>query len=91
MQGGRGGAAGGAGGAGMGAPGMYSMGAPPPLGYYSAPQPMNQKTRAGRASRGQGTFQTGFRFPTARANPNEEDQHIESPHLATARKSVHRP
>jgi len=24
--------------------GMYSMGAPPPLGYYGAPQPMNQFT-----------------------------------------------
>jgi len=35
----------GGGGAGMGAPGMYSMGAPPPMGgYYGAPQPMNQFT-----------------------------------------------
>jgi hypothetical protein len=32
------------GGPGMAAPGMYSMGAPPPLGYYGAPQPMNQFT-----------------------------------------------
>lgn len=31
-------------GAGMAAPGMYGMGAPPPLGYYGAPQPMNQFT-----------------------------------------------
>ncbi|KAH8657589.1 hypothetical protein BGZ60DRAFT_134403 [Tricladium varicosporioides] len=31
-------------GGGMGAPGMYSMGAPPPLGYYGTPQPMNQFT-----------------------------------------------
>ncbi|KAG0650635.1 putative RNA-binding [Hyphodiscus hymeniophilus] len=41
MGGGMGG--GGGGGGGM-APGMYSMGAPPPLGYYGAPQPMNQFT-----------------------------------------------
>jgi RNA recognition motif-containing protein len=34
----------GGGGGGMGAPGMYSMGAPPQLGYYGAPQPMNQFT-----------------------------------------------
>ncbi|CAG8974158.1 hypothetical protein HYALB_00002797 [Hymenoscyphus albidus] len=34
-----------AGGPGMGAPGMYSMGAPTPMGaYYGAPQPMNQFT-----------------------------------------------
>lgn len=33
----------GGGGGGM-APGMYTMGAPPPLGYYGAPQPMNQFT-----------------------------------------------
>jgi RNA recognition motif-containing protein len=31
-------------GGGMAAPGMYSMGAPPPMGYYGAPQPMNQFT-----------------------------------------------
>lgn len=31
-------------GPGMAAPGMYSMGAPPPLGYYGQPQPMNQFT-----------------------------------------------
>jgi RNA recognition motif-containing protein len=36
MQGGMGGP--------LGAPGMYSMGAPPPMGYYGAPQPMNQFT-----------------------------------------------
>jgi len=39
-----GGMGGGAGGGGGMAPGMYSMGAPPPLGYYGAPQPMNQFT-----------------------------------------------
>ncbi|RDL36750.1 RNA-binding-containing protein [Venustampulla echinocandica] len=42
MQGGMG--PGAAAGAGMGGPGMYSMGAPPPINYYGAAQPMNQFT-----------------------------------------------